>query len=92
MEEWLWSLRGEHSNQSAVGKMKNDMQKWLVLPPCAPQPQTLNHWCRQGLGAEAQALELRPGRGPQLAVWTQPEEAGVWQLRVHSEEARARRS
>ena len=28
-----------------------------------------------------------PGRGPGLAVWRQPEEARVWQLRVCSEEA-----
>ena len=56
----LQSLGGECSNQSVEGKMDSDLHRWSVLPPCAPQPETLVHPHGQGLGAEAWALEVRP--------------------------------
>ena len=60
MEGELQSLRGEHSNQFVGGKRESNLHRRLALPPCAPQPETLVGQCGQGLGAIAQALEVRP--------------------------------
>ena len=58
-----WSLRGEHSNQFAEGKAERDLHTRSVTPPSTPQPETLIHWRGMGLGAEARASEVRPGKG-----------------------------
>ena len=50
---------GEHNHQCAEGKAERDLPRWSV-PPSIHQPETLVHWGRRGLGAEAQASEVRP--------------------------------
>lgn len=41
IEGELWSLRGEHDNQSVEGKTERDLHRWSIPPLCTPQPETL---------------------------------------------------
>ena len=60
MEGELQSLEGECSNQSENGKMGSNLHRRSAPPPCTPQHEMLICRCGWGLGAEAQASEVRP--------------------------------
>ena len=74
----LWSLRGEHSNRCAEGKMESDLHRRSVPPPLHSAT-----WGHSSAGAgRGWVLKFRfqwsdLGRAPGLAAWRQPEEAGV---------------
>ena len=57
----LQSLGGEHNQQFVEGKAERAPQSQLVPLPGTPQPEAVLHWGGCGLGAEAQASEVRTG-------------------------------
>lgn len=67
--------------------MKSDLYQLSVPPPCTPQPETPICQCGQGLGAEAQASELRPEERTGAGYAETAKGAGLWQLRVYLKEA-----
>ena len=52
-------LRGERNNQFAEGKMERGLPAQTVNTKALSSP-AWDAWCRWGLGAEAQASEVRP--------------------------------
>lgn len=56
------SFRARRMQQGcAAAGTETDLPRRSVPPPYTPQPETNVCQCRKRLGAEAQALEIRPG-------------------------------
>lgn len=54
------SLRVEHRNQFITARTETDLHRWIIAIALCSQAETQVRWYRQGLGAEAQALEISP--------------------------------
>lgn len=62
MKVELWSLGGDHSNQSEEGKSESDLSRRLGPLPGTLQAESLVCQWRWGLDAEAPDLGVRPGK------------------------------
>ena len=87
---WKRSFRPLEES-TATGLQK---AKWRVTCTdgwyCLPSLLSLRHSSTSAGGVWVLKLRLKksdPGRGLGWAAWRQPKEAGVWQIRVNSEEA-----
>ena len=94
-ELWLWRRKGPLTGQVQSFRASEESAatsfwkaKQSVTHP--PWQQTLMCWPRQGLGAKAWASEVIP-RERSGVGYTQLVEAGILQLRLHTEEAWALR-